>query len=170
MKTLVSLIILSFGISSCALNNATRSSGGDVKASGIYQKGHDLTEPRPKSGEYLRVTDGGVVILAAGAGLYVRTEVIKKPEQELFVTIDYEDPLRGKISHTMSFPPTARILEFSAPRFQKGLVPYQKYRAVIKIWPNKDASSPIETIIQDIRSYVDTRGSTPKVVSRLRTQ
>ena len=170
MKTLLPLILLSFGLASCVVTNVTPTSGETVKVSGVYQRGHDLTEPRPKSGKYLRVTDGGVAVLKDGAGLYLRTEVITKPDKELFVTVDYDDPQSGTISNTMAFVPSAKVLEFSVPRFQKDLIPYSTYSVTVKVFASKNAPTPIETITQEIRSYVDSRGSSPQVMSRLKTQ
>lgn len=153
---------------SCSMPELTYSPvQGEVQARGIYRPGNNITEPRPMAGKYLKVTDGGVLVLREVAGLYVNARVIQKPESDLFITIDYEDPRSGTISNTMVFDKEAVGFGFSSPRFQSGLIPYRNYMVVIKVWNNNRQESLLDTIRQPVRSYVDTRGDKALVLDRM---
>jgi hypothetical protein len=136
---------------------------------GTYQKGSNVTEPRPKRSAYLETLHGGVVVMPEGAGYYLFTRVIKKPEKELYVTVEYEDPMGGKpFVNDMAFVPTAEELHFSAPEFIRGLKGYGDYEVVVRVFESKSATQPIDTLRQTIRSYIDTRGAKPKMFKRLK--
>ncbi len=136
---------------------------------GTYQKGSNNTEPRPKRSTYLETLHGGVVVMPEGAGFYLFTRVIKKPENELYVTVEYENPLGGKpFVNDMAFVPTAEALHFSAPEFIRGLKSYGDYKIVVRVFESRSATEPIDTLKQSIRSYVDTRGEKPKLFKRLK--
>jgi hypothetical protein len=136
---------------------------------GTYQKGNNLTEPRPKKSEYLETLHGGIVVVGDNAGYYLFTNVIKKPARDLYVTVEYENPSGGKpFKNDMEFKTTAEELRFSAPEFVKGLKSYSDYELTVKIFESKEAKEPIDTLKQTIRSYVDTRGPNVKMFNRLK--
>jgi hypothetical protein len=65
---------------------------------GTYQKGSNITEPRPCHSRFLQTTSGGIVIIGENAGYYLDTKVIEKPKNELYITIEYENPA-GRTIH-----------------------------------------------------------------------
>ena len=136
---------------------------------GTYQKGNNLTEPRPKKSEYLETMHGGIVLIGDQAGFYLLTKVIKHPDREFYVRVEYEDPAGGEpLMNDMRFVPTAEELHFSAPHGVKGLKSYGDYQIVVKVFDSKGSKEPLDILKQTIRSYVDTRGTKPKLFSRLK--
>jgi hypothetical protein len=136
---------------------------------GTYQKGSNLTEPRPKKSEYLETMHGGIVLIEDVAGFYLFAKVIKHPERELYLRIEYEDPSgREPLVNDMRFMPDADELHFSAPHGVRGLKSYGDYQIVVKVFDSKDAREPLDTLKQTVRSYVDTRGEKPKLFKRLK--
>ena len=120
----IHIITVSLIFSLCGCVSATRppSSGRPTLAFGVYEKGHNITEPKPQKSEYLETKTGGVVVLSAGAGLFLETRVIKHPANELYITVEYENPLGGiSLTNDMPFKPEAEELHFSVPAFQPGL-------------------------------------------------
>jgi hypothetical protein len=138
-------------------------------AFGVYEPGHNITEPKPKKSEYLETKTGGVAVLSGGAGLFLHARVIKHPVTELYVTVDYENPTGGvRLTNDMQFKPEAKELHFSVPSFQTGLRSYIDYEIIVRIRERKGAEKPIDTLVQKVRSYVDTTGPSPLMFDKLK--
>ena len=136
---------------------------------GTYQKGNNVTEPRPKKSEYFETLHGGIVVVGDNAGYYLFTKVIKKPSKDLYIVVTYENPSGGKpFMNDMEFKTTAEELHFSAPEFVKGLKSYSDYEITVRVFESKEAKEPIDMLKQKIRCYVDTRGPKAKMFSRLK--
>lgn len=136
---------------------------------GVYEPGHDLTEPRPRKSEYLETKSGGVLVLPDGAGLFLFARVIKRPASELYITVEYENPQGGApLTNDMRFETKAQEFGFSAPSLQPGLRRYATYTITVKIWEKKGGAQPIDTLVQKVRSYVDTTGPSPVRMKQLR--
>ena len=45
---------------------------------------------------------------------------------------------------------------------------YATYTITVKIWEEKGAAQPIDTLVQKVRSYVDTTGPSPVRMKQLR--
>jgi hypothetical protein len=136
---------------------------------GTYQKGNNVTEPRPKKSEYFETLHGGIVVVGDNAGYYLFAKVIKKPAKDLYAVVEYENPSGGKpFTNDMEFKTTAEELHFSAPEFVKGLKSYSDYEITVRVFESKEAKEPIDVLKQAIRCYVDTRGAKAKMFNRLK--
>lgn len=136
---------------------------------GTFQKGSNVTEPKPQKSKYLETVRGGIVVVDDNAAFYLFTKVILQPDKELYVTVEYENPLGGApFTNDMIFKPDAEALQFSAPDFVRGLKNYADYEITVRIFESKESSSPIDTLKQKVRSYVDTRGDKAKLFKRLK--
>jgi hypothetical protein len=136
---------------------------------GTYQKGNDVTEPKPQKSQYLETKHGGIVVVGDKAGYYLFTKVIRNPEKELYVTVEYENPRGGTpLTNDMPFKPDAEALHFSAPDFIQGLKSYGTYEITVRIFDSKESTTPIDTLTQKVRSYVDTQGAKTKLLKRLK--
>jgi hypothetical protein len=137
--------------------------------SGTYQKGSNITEPRPQKSHFLQTIHGGVAVLDGDAGFYLLTKVINKPDKTLYIRVQFQNPAgRSPLQNDMAFEPSAERLLFSAPRFVKGLRSYSNYAIIVKIYASREAPEPIDTLRQTIRSYVDTRGQRAQLYNRLK--
>ena len=172
MKTTILLVGLAalLGFASCTSSSPGVSSSKQSLIHGVYQAGHNLTEPRPQRSEYLQTTGGGVAVVAKGSGLFLQTRVLKSPSRELYITVDYEGPGLTSLSNDMIFKPDARKLTFSAPRMQSDLRGFRDYTIIVRIWNSKSDKTPIDTLVQKVRSYVDTSGPTPRVFNGMKQQ
>lgn len=136
---------------------------------GTYQKGSNITEPRPKRSQFLQTIQGGIVMMGSEAGYYLSTRVIKKPEKRLFITVEFEDPTgRSPLKNEAVFEPSLEGFLFGSPDFVKGLRLYAHYSITVKIFDSRGVQKPIDTLRQTVRCYVDTRG--PKAVLSDRLQ
>lgn len=166
MKLLRRLSLIAAVILACA---PSARAAEPALISGTYQKGSNITEPRPKKSEFLQTIHGGITVMGSEAGFYLLTQVIKKPGKRLFIMIEYEDPSgRSPAKNEMIFRPSAERLMFSSPAFVKGLRSYAHYSITVKIFESRGAQKPIDTLRQTVRCYVDTRG--PKAVLSDRLQ
>jgi hypothetical protein len=137
--------------------------------SGTYQKGSNVTEPRPNKSEFLQTSHGGVAVIGDKAGYYLFTRVLKKPDKDLYVRVEYENPTGGPpLTNDMVFRRDLKELHFSAPEFVKDLRSYSDYRITVKIFESRDAREPIDTLRQTIRCYVDTSGAKIKLYNKLK--
>lgn len=126
---------------------------------GTYQKGSNTTEPKPRKSKYLQVMTGGAIVVENGAGFYLKTAVIKKPEKELYLKVFYTNPRDKKkpFVNDMLFTPDLGLLKLSSPDIIPGIVGYRNYRITVKIYDNKDSKEPIDVLKQNVRSYIDTQ-------------
>ncbi len=117
----------------------------------------------------LETETGGVVIMPGGAGLFLNTRVIKHPNSELYVTVEYENPQGGApLTNDMLFTPEVKELHFSVPVFQKGLKSYTDYVITVRVWKKKGSDRPIDILVQKVRSYVDTTGPSSLMFDKLK--
>lgn len=135
---------------------------------GTYQKGNNVTEPRPKSSEYLETLHGGIVVVGNGAGFYLFAKVIRIPTKSLYVVVEYENPEGKPLTNEMNFAPSAKELHFSAPEFVRGLKNYSDYEITVRIFESKESKEPIDVLKQTVRSYVDTRGPKVQLFSKIK--
>ncbi|MGI8497335.1 MAG: hypothetical protein ACR2OG_07125 [Gemmatimonadaceae bacterium] len=137
--------------------------------SGTYQKGSNITEPRPKKSEFLQTLQGGIAVIGDKAGYYLFTRVIKKPDKDLYIRIEFEDPAGGPpLTDDTIFRRDAEEFHFSTPQFVKGLRNYSDYMITVNVFESRGAGKPIDILRQTVRSYVDTRGSKAKMFNRLK--
>ena len=137
---------------------------------GVYEAGHDVTEPRRQKSEYLETLQGGVAVFPKGSGLFLKTKVIKSPPHDLYITVDYKGAGMAPLSNDMVFRKDARQLGFSVPAYQTDLKRRRTYTVTVKIWNAKGDREPVDTLVQKIRSYVDTTDAGPRVSDRLKQE
>jgi hypothetical protein len=135
---------------------------------GVYEHGHNITEPRPQKSRFLQTTQGGVVVLGQKAGFFLTVKTNEHPKSALYIRVEYEDP-RGGIPawNDMEFSPNAGGFNFSSPGFVEGLKIYSDYEIKVSIFERSGDPKPIDVLRQKVRSYVDTRGTELKVFSKL---
>ena len=82
MHTLRAFIILSVAALVCQHSALAQSRGF---ASGVWRKGHDITEPRPKSSKFIKTIDGGFIFNPAGAAYRVEIEISSNAATPYFI-------------------------------------------------------------------------------------
>lgn len=168
MKKHIYPVIVILFLCGCVSSTTTLPSGKPALVFGVYESGHNVTEPKPQASEYLQVEAGGVVVMDEGAGLFLKARVIKHPDHELYITVEYENPGSASLLNDASFKVDATNLNFSVPTVQSGLRSYADYAITVKIWEKKGDPKPVDTLVQKVRSYVDTTGPKPLVFDKLK--
>jgi hypothetical protein len=139
--------------------------------SGVWQKGHNITEPRPKSSKFVKTIDGGFFFVPAGAAYRVEIEVSPDLATPYFVQATLENPQDSKkpfIHERVVSTPEKQFTLAHGP--VKGLHIYRDYRVEVKIFRAKGDAEPIDVLDQKVRSYVDTRGTGVKVMGGMKEQ
>ena len=139
--------------------------------SGIWQKGHNITEPRPKSSKFMKVTDGGFLVIPSAAAYRLHIEISPSLETPYFMQAVLENPA----DRTKPFVEEAVISQRQegltvAHGPVKGLRISGDYRIVVKIFRRRGDAEPIDTLEQKIRSYVDTTGPAIKMKGGMKSQ
>ena len=171
MKSILILALAAIGLTSCAtLPDAAGGKAIKAKYSGVHKEGSDVTEPRPRKSKYLETVDGGVVVVDAGAGLFLDVVMAERPTQPLHMKINFENPGGGVISDETVLTPDMHdtYLSLSVPRVQSGLKSYKDYTITIQLRNSKEDSRPVDTLTQKVRSYVDTTGPVPRAYQGMR--
>lgn len=136
--------------------------------SGIYARGHNITEPRPAKSKFLKTVSAGVVIIGNAAGYFLTVRVRKAPPEPMYIRIEYENPTGGPAAvNDMKFVPSATGFTFSSPGAVHGLKFSADYLLTVSVYTNKSDAVPVDVLKQKIRSYVDTTGANIKVFSGL---
>lgn len=165
MKSLLILALASMGLTSCGvLPNAVGGNAAEAKYSGIHKKGSDITEPRARKSRYLQTADGGVAVVKGGSGLFIDVVMAERPVKPLHMKINFQNPGGGVLTDEMILTPDMddTYLSLSVPEFQRGLRSYQDYTITIQLRNSKGDKQPVDTLVQKVRSYVDTTGPVPR--------
>jgi len=132
---------------------------------GVYERGHNITEPRPQKSRFLQTTRGGVAVIGQQAGLFLTVKTNEHPKNALYIKVKYEDPRGGPPAwNDMDFSPNASGFNFSSPSFVQGLKIYSDYEIEVSVFEHSGDLKPIDILRQKVRSYVDTRGAELKVL------
>jgi hypothetical protein len=152
-------------ISLLALALCARAEGAEPPlVSGVWRKGHNITEPRPKSSIFMKVLEGGFLVLPTAAAYRLEIEVSPKLSTPYFMQALFENPLdRSKpfTEETVVSQPDRNVTLTHGP--VKGLRISGDYRITVKIFRHKGDAEPMDVLEQKVRSYVDSKGSAIKM-------
>ncbi len=138
---------------------------------GIWHKGNNITEPRPKSSKFMKVLDGGFLVIPNAAAYRLYIEMSPSLETPYFMQAVLENPA----DRTKPFVEEAVISKRQenltvAHGPIKGLRISGDYRIVVKIFRRQGEAEPIDTLVQKVRSYVDTTGPALKMKGGMKSQ
>jgi hypothetical protein len=139
--------------------------------SGVWQKGHNITEPRPKSSKFMKVLQGGFLVLPTAAAYRLEIEVAAELSTPYFMRALFEnpaDPAEPFLEETVVSQRQKILTLTHGP--VKGLRISGDYRITIKIFRQKGDSEPIDVLEQKVRSYVDSTGATIKMKGGMKSQ
>jgi hypothetical protein len=156
-----------FIISLLAFSLCPRVEGAEPPlVSGVWRKGHNITEPRPKSSTFMKVLEGGFLVLPTAAVYRLQIEISPNLSTPYFMQALFENPLdRSKpfTEQTVVSRPDNNVTLTHGP--VKGLRISGDYRITVKIFRHKGDAEPIDVLEQKVRSYVDTKGAAIKMKS-----
>lgn len=159
-------------VSLLALALCPRAGGAEPPlVSGVWRKGHNITEPRPKSSNLMKVLEGSFLVLPTVAAYRLQIEVSPKLSTPYFMQALFENPLdRSKpfTEETVVSPPDTIVTLTHGP--VKGLRISGDYRITVKIFRNKGDAEPIDVLEQKVRSYVDTTGAAIKMKGGMKSR
>lgn len=125
---------------------------------GIYKQGSDVTEPKKMKSRFMAVDEGGVLLTQSGAKLFVRVRTIIPPEGEMFFKAEFPNPSGGRPSFVeLDFKKDGTFM-FTSPETVRGLKGKDDYIITVGVYLKKDTSRPVDSVVQKVRSYVDTQG------------
>jgi hypothetical protein len=136
---------------------------------GTYQKGNNITEPRPQESKYLRTRMGGFEIIQGFAGLKLYIDVIKKPDQRLYTKAIIPNPKNSNAPFVYEHyidPNTPSTTLTQGPMM--GLEIYQDYLVEFILYSDEARSQEVDRLSQKIRSYVDTTGDKLKLFGNMK--
>lgn len=135
--------------------------GADQLISGIYQKGSNITEPKPQSDQILKTHSGGFGVRDENnEAVYVlNVDIIKPYDRTMYVKAEFQNPLN--LDH-----PFVEQTEIPAGQSDlrlvygpvKGLKIHRSYWVRILIYELVDKDKPVEVFLQHIKSYIDNTG------------
>ncbi len=134
---------------------------------GLRQDGAIYTDPEPQAGRYIEVTSAGFVVTDGQAAYYIKVEKTREPEGTFYIRVQYQNPLNDyePYESEMIFEPYFNAFTFKSPAGVKGIRYNGLYTATISLYTENDSKSPVETITQKIRAYIDTTGDEVRVIS-----
>ena len=139
--------------------------------SGVWHKGHNITEPRPKSSNFMKVVEGGFLVLPTAAAYRLEIEVSSKLSPPYFIRALFEnpaDPDNPFVEESVMSQPQKTLTLTHGP--VKGLRISGDYRITIKVFRRKGDAEPIDVLEQKVRAYVDSTGPAIKVKGGMKSQ
>ncbi|MBI2814992.1 MAG: hypothetical protein HYX71_11980 [Opitutae bacterium] len=135
---------------------------------GTALKTSDKTNPEPAQSRYFETEHGGVVLIGANAGFYLKVNPREKWKKPIYVQIEYENPADpgAPLINDMELPVLKRnllvkespLIQFSSPRFITGMRNGAEYTIVVRIFEKKGAAKSIDILRQKFKSHVDASG------------
>ena len=160
-------------LTSCASTSGTREVGAIKRpfyVTGTYKAGSNVTEPRPRESRFFRTDHAGFVVLENGAAYYIVARVLKHPPTNYQLRVQYENPqdkTRPFVT-TGELRPTMDGILFRSPDVVWGIRNWGDYTIRIDLFTSPESMEPIDTLIQPVRSYVDTTTAEVRIFHRLR--
>ena len=159
MKHIFILVIFAFALTGCVTSSPVNSPDQVLLISGVYEKGHNVTEPRPITSKYFKTTFGGFKSFDNTAGYLLVAEIWKHPTKRLYTKFIIENPLdRSKpviYSHYIDPSTPDTRVEYGPV---SGLEIYKDYTIEIVAYDDEKMTRKVDHLVQKIRSYVDTTG------------
>jgi hypothetical protein len=151
------------------MGTRTFSSNEKTMVRGTRTAGSNITEPSPRSSRYLETQHGGFAVVGEKVGPYLQVKVRESPAKPLFIRIHYQTADKNRsLTNTAPFLPRSGGFIFSSPEHIPGIRIYRDYLIRVEIFESSDSSQPVDTLIQPVRSYVDTTGDTVKLFNNVR--
>jgi hypothetical protein len=139
--------------------------------SGIWQKGQNITEPRPKSSKFMKVVQGGFLVLPTAAAYRLEIEISSDLSTPYFMQALFENPAdRSKpfVEESTIAKPQKILTLTHGP--VKGLHIVGDYRITVKIFRRKGDTEPLDILEQKIRSYLDSTGPAIKMKGGMKSR
>ena len=136
--------------------------------SGIYKKGHNIMEPRPRQSKFIKMREAGLLVSSAGEAYYAEIEISDQVEKPYFLRVMFENPADSKnpfIEESEITNPPPYISMRHGP--VKGLKINSNYSIIVEIFRRKADTKALDTVSQPVRSYLDTTGPVTKVKNGL---
>lgn len=131
--------------------------------------GSNITEPRPRESQFFRTDHAGFVVLEKGAAYYLQARVLKSPPSTYYIRVEYENPQDKSrpFTNDMDFKATMDGVRFSSPDVVWGIRNYADYTIRVSVFTSRESTEAIDTLIQPVRSYVDTTTGEVRVYNRM---
>ena len=132
---------------------------GSVFYSGVYFIGENVTEPRPSSSKYMKITGGGFIADNTTASYHLEIEMTPDAPQHFYVSAKFENPMDADHPFTeqASFATYQRTLSLTHGHV-RGLKNASDYTVTVRLFNKEGDDQPFDTLTQKIRSYLDTTG------------
>ncbi len=160
------LVAISLVAAGCASSSPKSLPAGRYFVSGIYQGGPTITEPRPVQSRLMAVTKGGFQVADGNAAYMLRVTLSPDVPEQFFARATFENPqeFSEPFVEEGEFLQRPSILT-PAHGPVSGLIMFKEYRITVELFINKGDRTPLDTLTQTIRSYVDTQGAEPLIYS-----
>jgi hypothetical protein len=160
-----------FAILVVALIGASAEAAEPPLVGGIWHKGHNVTEPRPKSSKLMKVLEAGFLVLPTAAAYRVEIEVSSDLSTPYFIQAVFENPVDGRkpFAEQTAISEAQKVLTLTHGPV-KGLRISRDYRITVKLFRHKGDVEPIDVLEQKIRSYVDSTGPAIKMKDGMKSQ
>lgn len=153
----------------CALFIALMCGTGEAQSppgfvSGVWKKGHNITEPRPESSKFMKMFDAGFLVAGSDEAYRVNIDISPTTPTPYFIQATFENPKDAKKpfrEETVISKPQRSASLTHGP--VKGLRIYRDYRITIKLFHHKGDAEPFDVLVQTVRSYIDTTGPATKL-------
>jgi hypothetical protein len=131
---------------------------------GTFYAGKGSQNPELSASSYLRTESAGVWVVQDGASLYINVKVLKEIPKGNYIKVEFPDPNNPSVPYVkgLNCNPIDKGYKFSSPSGIFGLKIGKNYKIKVSILKTKDSREPIDVLIQEFRSYVDTtKGGRP---------
>ena len=131
----------------------------EVLVSGVWFKGATYADPQPAKSKYFKTFEGGFCTSVKGARYWLLADIIKKVPNDLWVMVEYDDPLDPNNPFVEEGPVVAGSKSFRyGSDYIKGLEMYRSYQMKLILYDSKDKKEILDKFTQHIKAYIDTTG------------
>ena len=167
MHTSRLFLVVVFGFALCPAARAAE----PPLVSGVWHKGHNITEPRLNSSKFMKALEGGFLVLRTATAYRLEIEASPNLSTPYFMQAVFENPADRKkpfIEETLVSEPQKVLTLTHGP--VKALRISGDYVVTVKIFRRKGDAEPNDVLEQKVRSYVDTTGPALKMKGGMKSQ
>jgi hypothetical protein len=133
---------------------------------GTFYANKGSKNPKLEVSRYLRTDRAGVMVTQKGANCFIIVSILQEIPKGSYIKVEFPNPGNSSspsvtgIDHNSGY----KGYKFTSPSTVAGLKIGKDYKIKISVLKTKDSTKPIDVLVQNFRSYIDTtKGGTQAV-------
>jgi hypothetical protein len=133
---------------------------------GTFYADKGSKNPKLEVSRYLRTNRAGMRVTQEGASCFIAVSVLQEIPQGSYIKVEFPNPGNPSVPSLggIDYKSGIKGYKFTSPSTVAGLKIGKDYKIKILVLKTRDSTKPIDVLVQEFRSYLDTTGGGTKAV------